>query len=312
MKKLNRRQFIGTGAAGMIAAGATFGCAEDMSPPMAAATTPEGTTRFDRPICFQSYGMRKQIEEDFPGTLKSVHELGYDGIEMCSPLSYNRSGFGNLTDVPPAEIKRQIEDSGLFCKSSHFQWRELLEKDPAETAEYAAAMGLEDIFMSGSGLSNEASADEIKRWGEKANKAGEVVKAAGLRLGYHNHQIDPMVDDKPQYEHIMDALDPDLVTMQFQLASIRGGYDLVYYLEKYAGRYSSLHMHDFDPAMKRSQPGRIGAIVPLGEGMIDWPALLKASMKSDISDHGFIVEIETEEPFEGLRRSIDFLKTVAV
>jgi hypothetical protein len=46
--------------------------------------------------------------------------------------------------------------------------------------------------------------------------------------------------------------------------------------------------------------------------MIDWPALLRAGMRSDIADHGFIVEIETDEPLEGLRQSIEFLRTVRV
>jgi sugar phosphate isomerase/epimerase len=56
----------------------------------------------------------------------------------------------------------------------------------------------------------------------------------------------------------------------------------------------------------------MGSIVPCGEGIIDWPVLLKAALKSPITDHGFIVEIETEEPFEGLRKSIDFLRTVKI
>jgi sugar phosphate isomerase/epimerase len=110
----------------------------------------------------------------------------------------------------------------------------------------------------------------------------------------------------------MEALDPDLITMQFQLASIAGGYDIVYYLEKYAGRFSSLHMHDYDPAKKGREAGRLGGIAPCGEGMIDWPALFNAATKSDIAEHGFIVEIETEEPLEGLRRSIAFLRTVEI
>jgi sugar phosphate isomerase/epimerase len=256
--------------------------------------------------------MRREIERDFTGTLTSVRELGYASVEMCSPHGshYKEVGFGNLTPLPPADIKQQIEDTGLTCKSAHFQADEVLVNDPAETAEYAAAFGLEDIVMSGSGIGDDGTVDDIKRWGERANGAAEVVRAAGLRLGYHNHLIGPQVEGRPQYEHIMEALDPDLVTMQFQLASIQGGYDIVYYLDKYAGRYSSLHMHDWDPAMKSSQAGRLGGIVPCGEGMIDWPALLNAALKSDIADHGFIVEIETEEPLEGLRRSIEFLRSV--
>jgi sugar phosphate isomerase/epimerase len=270
--------------------------------------------RFDKPVFFQSYGMRREIEQDFQGTLKLVQQLGYTGVEMCSPQGnhYKQAGFGNLTSLPPAEVKQQIADSGLICKSAHFQAHEVLVDDPAKTADYAAALGLQDVVMSGSGIGDDSTVDDIKRWGEKANEAGKIVKAAGLRLGYHNHQVGPQVDGKPQYEHIMDALDPDLVTMQFQLASIMGGYDIVYYIDKYAGRYSSLHMHDYDPAKKGRQPGRLGDIVPCGEGMIDWPALFKAALKSDIADHGFIVEIETEEPLEGLRRSINFLKTVEI
>jgi len=46
--------------------------------------------------------------------------------------------------------------------------------------------------------------------------------------------------------------------------------------------------------------------------MVDWPAVLNAALKSPIAEQGFIVEIETEEPLEGLRRSIGFLRTVAI
>ena len=46
--------------------------------------------------------------------------------------------------------------------------------------------------------------------------------------------------------------------------------------------------------MKGRQPGRLGGIVPLGEGMIDWSEALKAAMMSPMADHGYIIEIETE------------------
>lgn len=309
--KLNRRQFLGTTAVGVIAAATGIGCAEQQSQQSGATA---GTSPFDRPLGFQSYGVRSEIERDFTGTLKSIQELGYSSVEMCSPRGnyYRTAGYGNLTALPPAEIKRQIEDTGLICRSAHFEPHEVVVDDPAETAEYAAALGLADIVMSGSGVPDDGTVDDIKRWAEIANRAGEVVKAAGLRLGYHNHAVGPQVEGRPQYEHIMEALDPILITMQFQLASIAGGYDIVYYLEKYAGRYSSLHMHDYDPARKGREPGRLGGIVPCGEGMIDWPVLLRAALKSEIADHGFIVEIETEEPLDGLRRSIEFLRTVRV
>ncbi len=310
-RDLDRRQFIGASAVGLMAAAGGIGCAGEQQRESGAAAE---ASQFDRPLGFQSYGVRRDIERDFTGTLEAIRELGYASVEMCSPRGnyYRTAGYGNLTDLPPAEVRQQIEDTGLVCRSAHFEPHEVVIDDPAVTADYAAALGLEDVVMSGSGIADDGTVDDIKRWADKANSAAEVVRAAGLRLGYHNHLIGPQVEGRPQYEHIMEALDPDLVTMQFQLASIQGGYDIVYYLEKYAGRYSSLHMHDYDPTMPGRQPGRLGGIVPCGEGMIDWPAMLRAAMQSPIAGHGFIVEIETEEPLEGLRRSIAFLRTLPV
>lgn len=313
MSSFNRRQFLGTTFAGVAAAGTAFGRTEDRG--LQAARASSGAARFDQPVAFQSYGMRKEIGEDFTGTLKQVKALGYEAVEMCSPRGnhYRTVGFGNLTSLPPEEVKKMIEDTGLACESSHFQSHEVLDDDPAKTADYAAAMGLKYLVMSGSGIGEEGTIDDFKRWGEKCNKAVEVVEAAGLKLGYHNHRIAPIMEDgKPQYEHIMEVLDPRIV-MQFQFAAVRDGFDLPYYLDKFAGRYVSLHMHDFDPTLKRkNQPGRIGGIVPLGEGMIDWAASIKAAQKSDLAKYAYIVEIETDEPLEGLRRSIDYLKTVEV
>jgi len=315
MKKITRRVFLET-SGGLMAAGTIAGCTVKEVEKASA-----GSKLFDRPLSFQSYGMRRQIEKDFPGTLRAVQELGYQGVEMCSPRSYGRAGFGHLTDVPPEEIARIIADTGLFCKSCHFQSGEVIGEDAETTAElakssteYAARLGLEDIVMSASGIGREGTIDDFKRWGELCTVAGQTVKAGGLRLGYHNHAIGPIMEDGKtlEYDLIMSVCDPELIGMQFQLASIAGGYDIVGYLEKYAGRYTSLHMHDYDPAKPGEREGQMGSVVPCGEGIIDWPELLKVALKSPITDHGFIVEIETEEPFEGLRKSINFLKTVEI
>lgn len=313
MSQLSRRKFLGASAIGLVGIpGLLSNVRGQQTESASGATSPKP---LDRPISFQSYGMKSEIEKDFPGTLRKVQNLGFSGVEMCSPIGYERAGFGNLTSLPPAEIRRQIEDSGLFCKSSHFQAREVLGDAAAAGAEYGAALGLADIVMSGAGVPRDGTLDDYKRFADAANKAGEVIKSAGLRLGYHNHAIGPEFDGKPLYDSLMEMLDSDLVTMQFQIASITGGYDIVAYLEKYAGRYSALHMHDWDPEAKSSRSSGTGKIVPVGEGIVDWVALLKTAQMSNIADHGFIVEIESrppDSPFEGLRRSIDYLNTLEV
>jgi sugar phosphate isomerase/epimerase len=233
---------------------------------------------------------------------------------MCSPHGshYQEVGFGHLADLSPQELARRIEDAGLFCESAHFQANQVLENDPARVAEYANGLGLTDVVMSGSGLSEDASVDEIMRWGERCNEAGEILADAGLRLGYHNHRIGPVVDGKPQYVHILNAVDPELVTMQCQFQAIRYGYDIAYYLKEYAGRFSLLHMADYDPSANFGESSRLGRIVPVGEGMIDWSIVMEAALMSDIADHGFVVEMESEQPWDDLETSLQNLRSMKI
>ncbi|KPK03386.1 MAG: hypothetical protein AMS20_10670, partial [Gemmatimonas sp. SG8_28] len=101
MSTVDRRQFLGAGAASLLVVGGGLGCTvEEQGRPGAAS---EGSP-FDRPLGFQSYGVRREIERDFVGTLERVRELGYASVEMCSPRGnyYRTAGYGNLTDLPPA------------------------------------------------------------------------------------------------------------------------------------------------------------------------------------------------------------------
>lgn len=289
MKTLTRREFLGTGAMGLLAVKAN-------------ALQPF-TARFDAPITFQYWVVREPMGDDLSGTLKKMRAMGYDAIEMCSPKGYG--GFVKFETTDPVEVKTRIEDAGLICKSSHFIGREVLSDELDSTIEYAKKMGLETIYMSSANFDEqEATLDQWKTFAEESNKAGEVVRSAGLQLGYHNHRIAPVLDGKPQYDWLMELLDPDLVKMQFQIGIIRSGYDPIAYLDKYAGRYTSLHLSDYDPQMDDG--------VAVGSGVIDWTALFRAARKSDISDYGYIVEVGSEEPFAGVTKSIEYLKNFSM
>ncbi|MEX2402186.1 MAG: sugar phosphate isomerase/epimerase [Rhodothermales bacterium] len=292
MKKLTRREFLGAGAVGLAAASQ-----------LNTDAFARPARRFDAPISFQSWGMKDQLSEDWDGTMARVREIGYSGMEMCSPRSYGQFAF--LKDVSGRDLRARIENAGLFCKTCHMSAREVVDfEELYGTIEYAKDLGLENITMSSAGLGGDATLDDWKEYADKSNQAGEVIKGAGLQLVYHNHQIDPVMDGIPLYDRLMSMFDADLVKMQFQLASIRGGYDIVEYLDKYAGRYISLHMHDWDPDAE--------TIAPLGDGIIDWKRLVRTAMKSNIPDHGWIVEIETDAPFEGLVRSYDYFSKLEV
>src|SRR5919106_6854354 len=67
------------------------------------------------PIGSQTYPHRALLEEDFPGLMKQLADLGVQRIEMCSPFGY--ADFAGL--ARGAEVKKILADHGLTCDSGH-------------------------------------------------------------------------------------------------------------------------------------------------------------------------------------------------
>ena len=186
---------------------------------------------------FQVWTIRKQLFEDFAGTLKSMSDLGYKEVEMCSPLGYSDSGFEPLNKMSGSEMRTIIEDQGLICRSSHYTSGELRESLD-NRIEWSQQMGITQIILSSFGLPKDASVDDFRKAADELNKIGEKTKAAGIQAGFHNHHGEfEMRGDELIYDALLDELDPDLVKMQFQVAVVNIGYNASDYFRKYPGRF---------------------------------------------------------------------------
>ncbi len=296
MNKISRRKFLETSAMGAVALSSLP--LESFKP----ATTP-----FNWPLSFQSWGVKDLLAKDFDNTLRKIQALGYKGIEMCSPNGYKMSGFGPLTKFTVTELRKKIEDAGLFCKTCHFNHFELKGDALQNTIAWGKELGLHDIVLSAAALREDATLDEWKQVAEELNKAAVQVRDAGLQLVYHNHTIGPEINGEQLYDLLMDLFDPELIKMQFQIASISEGFDVIDYIAKYRGRYISLHMHDWDPVKKK--------IVPLGQGVVDWKKLLITAWQSGIADYGLILELESvppDDPIEALAISYTYLNDLKI
>lgn len=294
MKPFTRRQFISTTAMGMLASAYLHSCNSDRN-----------NNPFKWPLSFQSYGVKDLLGIDFEGTMSKMRSIGFEGIEMCSPKGYENAGFAPLIKYSVTELRKKIEDAGLFCKTCHFQHPEIKDEALQNTIQFGKDLGLKDVVVSAAWLPADASLDDWKKFGDEMNKAGEEVLKSGLQLVYHNHSIGPLVEGEQLYDILMRLFDPKMVKMQFQIASVSEGFDVVSYIAKYPGRYISLHMHDWDPQSKK--------IVALGKGVVEWEKLLTTAKDGGIADYGLILEMETRspgDPLQDLAESYQYLQTL--
>ena len=236
------------------------------------------------PIGFQSYSVRDLVAKDFEGILRQLAAVGYRMVEMCSPPSYEKSGFAPLVKMKASELRKIITGAGLGCESSHYGFGELKE-NLEERIAYAKELGLKQMILASFGLRPNATLDDWRRAAGELNKIGEQTQKAGIQLGYHNHDGEfQEIGGVLIYDELMRSFDPKLIKMQFQVAVIRLGYEAATYLTKYPGRFLSLHLADWSAAEKKQ--------VAIGKGVVDWTKLFAAARIGGVKN--YFVEMDLD------------------
>ncbi|MBI4874328.1 MAG: sugar phosphate isomerase/epimerase [Acidobacteria bacterium] len=229
------------------------------------------------PIGFQSFSVRELIGKDFAGTLRQMAALGYRSVEMCSPPGYEKSGFGSLIKLKASEVRGIIQAAGLTCESSHYGFRELKESLDDRIA-YAKELGLKQMIVSSFGLRPEATLDDWRRAAEDLNNIGEKTRKAGLQAGFHNHNGEfKEIGGVLIYDELLRRFDPKLVKLQFQVAVVSIGFEAATYLNRFPGRFISLHLADWSATEKKS--------VAVGQGVVDWKKLFAAAKKGGVKNY---------------------------
>ena len=285
MISISRRQFLGRGAAGIAAAGSLASTALNLR------AAPLGI-----PIGFQIYPVRESAGKDFPGTLRQLAGMGFQSVELCSFPGYSQSGFGPLAGMKPAEIRQTVKAAGLRCLSSHFTFREL-KSSLDDSIAWAKGVGLKYVICSSFGLPRNAKLDDWRNAAVDLNKMGEKTRKAGLQMGFHNHNNEFVeLEGSLIYDEIMKVLDPKLVKMQLQLAIVGAGHDPIQYLQKYSGRFCSLHLADWSSAEKK--------MVPVGKGVLNWNKIFAAAKKSGIKTYFIEMNLDL------MRDSVPYLRAL--
>lgn len=283
MTAISRRQFLNESAMG----GALVGLVS--SGVVKVRANPLGL-----PIGSQTYPHRAMLKEDFPGLLKQFAGLGIERIELCSPFGY--AEFAGLQKG--AEVKRIITDHGLKCESCHFSMKELRQTQEASIA-WAKDVGITQMITATLGAGNNPTMDTVKKAAEEYNRIAVVAAKAGMQQGLHNEGFEvSMVDGKRTYDVLLELLDPKLVKFQFQMSTIRNGFDAAEYFMKYPGRFNSMHLQDWNAETK--------TVAAVGKGTIDWKKVFTAAKTGGVRNY-FI-----EQNMEMTKEGVAFLKSLKV
>ncbi len=250
------------------------------------------------PIGCQTYPVRSMIAQDFPGTLKTLSDAGFQTVELCSPVGYADSGFGGLAKYKGSDLRKILADANLKCQSSHFNIDELRKDLPGRIA-WAKDLGLTQMMVPSLDGPKHPTMDDVKRAADEYNKMAEQSAAVGIQQGLHNENFElSSVDGKRTYDILFDLLDPKLVKFQFQVSTISRGYDAAEYFTKYPGRFISMHVQGWSAKTRK--------ITAVGQGTLDWKKIFTAAKTGGIQNYF----VEMDLPL--MRASVPYLHNLQV
>jgi sugar phosphate isomerase/epimerase len=236
------------------------------------------------PIGCQTWPVRQMIAKDFPGTIKQLAAIGFQTIELCSPVGYADNDFFSLAKYSGSELRKILGDAGVTCVSSHFTIEELRENQEGRIA-WAKDIGLTQMLVPTLNGPKHPTMDDVKRAADEYNKIGERAAKAGIQQGLHNEDFElTIVDGKRTYDLLLEFLEPGLVKFQFQISTISRGYEAAEYFTKYPGRFISMHVQGWSAETKK--------ITPVGQDSLDWKKIFATAKTGGIKN--YFVEMNLE------------------
>jgi sugar phosphate isomerase/epimerase len=253
-------------------------------------------------IAAQMYTLRQALKTpaDIARTMHEVKAIGYDVVQL--------SGLG---PIDPKELAKILEGEGLVCCATHTgldrmqkEFEQVVEEHQLWKCAHIAVPSLPSEFR---------GTEEAFVKGAKAMSAvGLKLAERGITLSYHNHSFEfQRFGKRTGLDIIYDESDPAGLKGEIDTYWVQhGGGSPATWCKRLAGRLPLVHLKDMEMVPVEGKLQQTYAEV--GEGNLDWPAILKACKAAKCQ--WYIVEQDTcrRPPLESLKVSLENLRSMGL
>ncbi|HEX3807004.1 MAG TPA: sugar phosphate isomerase/epimerase [Gaiellaceae bacterium] len=241
-------------------------------------------------VALQLWTIRDEIERDLEGALRTLGELGYDGVELIHLPGHDR-----------AQVRAWLYEAGLEVAGRHTSL-EAVENELPELVEELRAYGTDRGAIAW--IDPEALADPgpiVERFAA----AAAAARDAGLRLGFHNHwsEVAPLAGGAT-FLDLLRELPPELLWLELDLGWVwHAGGDPIAELQATKGRCPLVHVKDY-----RSRESRDD--VPIGDGVVGYERVIPAAIAAGAE---WLIVEEDEvgpDPFGAVARSLEAVRRI--
>jgi sugar phosphate isomerase/epimerase len=233
--------------------------------------------------------MRGPLAVDYPGSLERLADIGYRTIGVSGRFGHSAAAIRGFAD-----------DADLRIVLEHVGYDRIANNWEGAVAEVRVLGGKWIVIPSLPGSLR--SPDGYRQAAAEFNQAGEVARQYGLKLLFHNHDVDFLVmEGEVLFDILAAETDPDLVGFEFDLYwCVRGRKHPVDYFTGLGRRFPALHVKDMAPDL---------GFADVGSGILNFPAMFQHEGTAGIKQ--WLVEHDTPaDPWATAQNSYDYLSSL--
>lgn len=236
-----------------------------------------------------------QTAADLAVTARKIREIGYPAVQL--------SGVGPISDD---EILAIFRGEGLAICATHEPGPTILD-EPEVAIDRLQRLGVSLTAYPWPGDLDFSDPSQVDMLLRKLSRAAEKFRAAGLRLGYHNHAFEfhrPVPGGPNILERIYAEIPSELLVAELDTFWIqRGGGDVVDWVRRMRGRQPFIHLKDY----KVNARGESG-VAEIGAGNLPFDRIIAEAEAGGCE--WFIVEQDScpGDPFDSIRQSLEYIR----
>jgi sugar phosphate isomerase/epimerase len=255
---------------------------------------------FAHELGLQLYSVRKQMEQDLPQAFEQINQWGIKVVE----------GGGALYGHSVEEYRNQLLKNDLKIVSVDASFEELRDNPIAVVykaryfgSRFATFYWIPHDAAKGFDLEDAKGAIEVM------NSAGKLLKENGITLQYHAHGYEFLPHGKGT---LLDYILENVEHAAFQMDVFwmkQGGMDPTMLLQKYPGRFLSIHLKDRKLGTVNSTNGKadVETNVALGTGDVGIASVMAEAKKQGI--RYYFIEDESSRVLSQVPKSIKYFNT---
>lgn len=247
-------------------------------------------------IAAQLYTLRDHTKtpEAIATTLRKVREIGYEAVQLSA-----------LGPIETVRLKELLDENGLTACATHTPW-DRLQRDLQGVIDEHRTLGCRHVAI-GSMPGEYRNSEGYHRFAQEASDVAKTLADAGLTFSYHNHDFEfERFGSKTGFAILVDESDPSL---GFEIDTYwvqHGGGDPAAWIRRVSGRIPLVHLKDM------SYKGGQVRMAEVGEGNLNWPAILEACREAGVEWYIIEQDICERDPFESLAISLQNVKAMGL